>query len=67
MKKFIFLVVFITLFSVQTFAQDVDTLETLRTRIESAAGDSDRLIAIESSNAFDPVTPNRTDAMNGCI
>jgi len=55
MKKFIFLVVFITLFSVQTFAQDVDTLETLRTRIESAAGDSDRLIAIESSNAFDPV------------
>jgi len=56
MKKLIFLVVFITLFSVQTFAQDTnDTLETLRTQIESAAGDSDRLNAIASSNAFDPV------------
>ena len=56
MKKFIFLVVFITLFSVQTFAQDTnDTLETLRTQIESAAGDSDRLNAIANSNAFDPV------------
>jgi tetratricopeptide (TPR) repeat protein len=53
MKKLIFLVVFITLFSVQAFAQD--TLETLRTQIESAAGDSDRLNAIANSNAFDPV------------
>ena len=56
MKKFIFLVVFITFFSVQTFAQDTrDTLETLRTQLESAAGDSDRLNAIANSNAFDPV------------
>ena len=55
MKKFIFLVVFITLFSVQTFAQDtLDTLETLRTQIESATSDSDRINAIANSNAFDP-------------
>jgi len=53
MKKLIFLVVFITLFSVQAFAQD--TIETLRTRIDSAASDSDRLTAIENSNAFDPI------------
>jgi tetratricopeptide (TPR) repeat protein len=53
MKKFIFLVVFITLFSMQALAQD--TLETLRTRIESAANDSDRINAIANSNAFDPV------------
>jgi len=53
MKKFIFLVVFITLFSVQTFAQD--TLETLRTQIESATSDSDRINAIANSNAFDPI------------
>jgi len=56
MKKFIFLVVFITLFSVQAFAaQDVDTLETVRTQIESATSDSDRINAIANSNAFDPV------------
>ncbi|HEX5603785.1 MAG TPA: tetratricopeptide repeat protein [Pyrinomonadaceae bacterium] len=55
MKKFTFLVVFITLFSVQTFAQDVDTLETVKTKIESATSDSDRLNAIANSNAFDPV------------
>lgn len=55
MKKFIFLVVLITLFSVQTFAQDtLDTLETLRTQIESATSDSDRINAIANSNAFDP-------------
>ena len=53
MKKFIFLVIFITLFSVPTFAQD--TLETLRTQIDTATSDSDRLNAIENSNAFDPV------------
>jgi tetratricopeptide (TPR) repeat protein len=53
MKKTIFLVVFITLFSVQAFAQD--TVETLRTQIESATSDSDRLNAIANSNVFDPV------------
>lgn len=54
MKKLIFLFVFITLFSVPAFAQDVDTLETLKTRIESATSDSDRINAITNSNAFDP-------------
>jgi tetratricopeptide (TPR) repeat protein len=53
MKKLIFLVVFITLFSVPVLAQD--TVETLRTQIESAASDSDRINAIANSNAFDPV------------
>jgi len=53
MKKLIFLVVFTTLFSVQAFAQD--TVETLKTQIESATSDSDRLSAIASSNPFDPV------------
>jgi tetratricopeptide (TPR) repeat protein len=53
MKKFIFLVIFITLFSVQAFAQD--TLETVRTQIESATSDSDRINAIANSSAFDPV------------
>jgi tetratricopeptide (TPR) repeat protein len=53
MKKFIFPVVFITLFSMQALAQD--TLEALKTQIESAANDSDRINAIANSNAFDPV------------
>src|SRR5262245_23270329 len=53
MKKFIFLAVFITLFSMQAFAQD--TLETLRTQIESAATDSERVNAIANSNEFNPV------------
>ncbi|HEY4425145.1 MAG TPA: tetratricopeptide repeat protein [Pyrinomonadaceae bacterium] len=53
MKKLIFLVVFITLFSVQAFAQD--TVETLKTQIESATSDSDRVNAIANSNAFDPI------------
>ena len=53
MKKLIFLLVFITLFSVQSFAQD--TVETLRTQIESATSDSDRVSAIANSNVLDPV------------
>ena len=53
MKKLIFLVVFITLFSVQALAQD--TVETLKTQIESATSDSDRVNAIASSNALDPI------------
>lgn len=32
-----------------------DTVETLRTQIESATSDSDRINAIANSNAFDPV------------
>lgn len=32
-----------------------DTVETLKTQIESATSDSDRMSAIASSNAFDPV------------
>jgi tetratricopeptide (TPR) repeat protein len=56
MKKFIFLVVFITLFSVQTFAQDTsDPLDTLRTQLESATSDSDRINAIANSNTLDPI------------
>jgi tetratricopeptide (TPR) repeat protein len=53
MKKLLFLVVFIALFSVQAFAQD--TVETLRTEIESATSDSDRINAIANSNALDPI------------
>ena len=32
-----------------------DTLETLKTQVESATSDSERVNAIETSNAFDPV------------
>src|ERR1044071_391412 len=53
MKKLLFLVVFISLFSGQAFAQD--TVETLRTQIESAISDSDRINAIANSNALDPI------------
>jgi len=53
MKKLIWLLILITLFSTHALAQD--TVETLRTQIESAATDSERVNAIANSNVFDPV------------
>jgi tetratricopeptide (TPR) repeat protein len=52
MRTIILSLIIITCVS-PAFAQD--TVETLRTQIESAASDSDRVNAIANSNAFDPV------------
>jgi len=53
MKKLIWLAILITLFSAQARAQD--TVDTLRTQLEAAATDSDRVNTITSSNVFDPI------------
>jgi tetratricopeptide (TPR) repeat protein len=52
MRTIILSLIIITCVS-PAFAQD--TVETLRTQIESAASDSDRINAIANSNAIDPI------------